>query len=84
MSYPQLIARIAQKADDARQLAHQIRIRQAVKPVAPDPFVRIAARQGEGLRHRRLELYLHEEAANASALANVLMGVTRTSRAFEP
>jgi ABC-2 type transport system ATP-binding protein len=26
-----------------------------------------------GLRHRRLELYLHEEASNASALANVLM-----------
>src|SRR5262249_13257732 len=26
-----------------------------------------------GLRHRRLELYLHEEAVNTSALANVLM-----------
>ena len=25
------------------------------------------------LRHRRLELYLHEEASNAAALANVLM-----------
>jgi ABC-2 type transport system ATP-binding protein len=29
-----------------------------------------------GLRHRRLELYLHEEAVNTAALANVLMILT--------